>query len=132
MNPERKALRLAYRRLLSALLLLQEAGYEVTMSGLASLLRGETNAETAAVNSLPAFGAYPSLSGKTLKGRLHQLVRKGYIGLLYAPEDEDYYLVLTDSGRLEADPSLIKPSGLGPRKRKRLIRPISQKEKRNG
>lgn len=99
--------RLSYRKLLSALFLIKEAGYEVTAEGLSLILRGVKTEETIPFFENSVFSFLPSLSSKRIKARVHQLVRQGYLRLSYREEDEDYYLLLTDKGNAACKPSEV-------------------------
>jgi hypothetical protein len=108
----------SYRKLLSSLFLIKELGYEVTMDGLAEILQGERNEETAPFFESPVFGSLPSLSSKKIKGRIHYLVRRGYLELSYSEEEEDYYLRLNEKGLEAAKPSeVVRKKKLTPSKK---------------
>lgn len=110
--------RLSYRKLLSSIFVLKKMGYEVTMDGLSLILRGVRNEETAPFFESAVFAFLPSLSAKKIKGRVHQLVRQGYLRLSYSEEDQDYYLVLTESGEQAAKESeIVKKESHAPLKK---------------
>jgi hypothetical protein len=122
MRTSEEKLRPALRKIVSSIASLRDEGYEASAEGLAMILRGESSGETSVLTS-PAVGQLPSLSSKKLKNRFHQLVRHGYVRLVYSEEDEDYFLALTEKGEALADPSSLKKKTIVP-KAKRLIRPI--------
>lgn len=73
-------------------------GLLVSATGLVKLLRGESDSEVTPYEAKAYFGVYRSLSRKKIKGRLHYLIQRGYILLVYEKEMDDYSLSLSTKG----------------------------------
>lgn len=101
-NPREASLKPSLVRLLALLLSLENEGYEVTANGFCKIVLGVLDQETCELVSFASFAALPSLGSKRLKMRLRQLVRKGYVHLVYDEKDEDYYLQLSEDAHLLA------------------------------
>lgn len=95
---KRIGLGLSSKRLLKAVSLLKENGYEGSGEGLSKILKGIEDGETEPLISAPYFGYWPSLSKKKIKGRLTQLVRHGFLSNVWVEEEQDYFLQLTEAG----------------------------------
>lgn len=98
--------RKAERKMLGALLLLDEAGFVTNRKGLAKVIRGKEDLDTYPLTFLRCFGYAPSLSNKTISRRLGILIKKGLIEVKDTPSLKEA-LVLTEKGREEADDRLL-------------------------
>lgn len=103
--------RKAERKILGALLLIDEAGYLTNRKGLAKIIRGKEDLDTYPLTFLRCFGYAPSLSTKTISRRIGILLKKGLVVLKDTPGLKEA-LILTEKGKAEADyrllPSLSK------------------------
>lgn len=93
-----KPLAKSYALLLGSILLLAQKGAEASKEGLAKIVRGVYDPETAPYSMLPSFGYCPSLSKKKVKMRLSYLIRKGYLTTHPFAEGSEEALVLTKLG----------------------------------
>ncbi|HBE98660.1 MAG TPA: hypothetical protein DDW18_01230 [Firmicutes bacterium] len=105
---------------LDAIYTLNKEGYQATLEGLACLLLG--NKEGEALSSSALFGYLPSLSSKKIKNRVHYLLQKGYIVLIYDSQKDVHYLSLSSKGK-EGRKLLVRKSP-STKKEKVLFAPI--------
>jgi hypothetical protein len=96
MEPQK--IKTKYQYLLGYLKSVNDDGLLVSATGLVKLLRGESDSEVTPYEAESYFGVYRSLSRKKIKGRLHYLVQRGYILLVYEKEMDDYSLSLSTKG----------------------------------
>jgi len=110
---------LSLRKMLAAVSYLEEAGFMGSSEGLSKVLKGVDDAETSPFKTSTCYGYWPSFSKKKLKGRLTQLVRHGFLKMVWVQEENDYFLRLTDLGKAASlGTSLVKkPSAKVPETR---------------
>jgi hypothetical protein len=96
MEPQK--IKTKYQYLLGYLKSVTDDGLLVSATGLVKLLRGESDSEVTPYEAKAYFGVYRSLSRKKIKGRLHYLIQRGYILLVYEKEMDDYSLSLSTKG----------------------------------
>lgn len=96
MEPQK--IKTKYQYLLGYLKSVNDDGLLVSATGLVKLLRGENDSEVTPYEAESYFEVYRSLSRKKIKGRLHYLVQRGYILLVYEKEMDDYSLSLSTKG----------------------------------
>jgi len=95
--------------MLAAISSLERKGFMGSAEGLSKMLKGVGDADTSPFASASCFGYWPSFSKKKLKGRLTQLVRHGFLKMVWVKEENDYFLLLTDSGKAASlGTSLVK------------------------
>jgi hypothetical protein len=104
---EESKLNVSSIRLLSAVNEVVLEGYLASNDGLVHILLGDKIEETKPLINLPCFGFYRSLSSKKIKNRLHLLVRKGYLGLKYMEDSNDYFYIVLDKGKPFIDDTLF-------------------------
>jgi len=105
--------------MLAAISCLEEAGFMGSSEGLSKVLKGVEDVETSPFKTSPFYGYWPSFSKKKLKGRLTQLVRHGFLKMVWVQEENDYFLLLTDLGKAASlgTPLVKKPSAKVPETR---------------
>jgi hypothetical protein len=105
---ESKRLAIYEVRLLTLVGLLADDGYVADAEGLSRLARGVEDMSTAGFIGKPYFGFCPSLSGRTVKARIHGLYRYGYVRYEEVDGLGDYGIFLTEKGERNVLPECLK------------------------
>lgn len=91
-----KPLSSAQKTILRSIYTLALEGQEATIEGLSLLLVGKYVPETELYRDSKLFGYLSSISGKKIKGRIHQLIREGYVKLIYDHKLDAQFVTLSE------------------------------------